>query len=631
LPPPGRYSHNLDVGEVFETKYEIVRELGSGGFGKVYLAYQQAMDRHVAIKVLKSNLDKDRADQAKDRFLREVKVISRLRHPHTVTIHDFGESAEQNLLYMVLEYVDGEPLNDVLESEGAQQPVRALTLTTQIARSLSEAHNHGVVHRDLKPANIMVTELQGEGDFVKVLDFGIARLLAQSDRDLTRASLDDDGERIIGTPRYMSPEQVRGKDVDARSDIYCLGLLLYEMLVGEPAVRGETTMALITQQVSPDPLDLPQLSAFPESVSQILRRATAKSPDDRYHGADALIEDLQAALRHDYAGDSSGRVARAGSSSSGPLAAHDSAPTNETAKQPTTDDWQDDASNAAAEPLPKGQLNEKRDDEGGLYEPDDLEDTGDRFANAPAPGLDENPFAAEEPPDQRAPPTDEPVQQEVPVERPTPRPADEPRREIGWFGLSLSMMLSLVGLYAAFTAVGALLGGFLTGSTRLLATATIAAFLPVLGALMSSPPDQRRFDNQAPRSNVWSRRLTSIGMMCAGTALLACVAFPSRVLPRLRHDANWFLPRTAAEASVGIANQQVSETLSGAISQPLEAVGLYKPNDFSASPPTVSPGNSRHSVTDETDDSTNDDSSSEPTPKQGDDFGSESDDQYQDW
>lgn len=617
----------------------------------VYLAYQQAMDRHVAIKVLKSNLDQQRAAEAKDRFLREVKVISRLRHPHTVTIHDFGESTHHDLLYMVLEFVDGDPLSDILETEGAQTPVRAMTLTTQIARSLSEAHNHGVVHRDLKPANIMVTQLEGEGDFVKVLDFGIARLLARSDRDLTRASLDDDdGDKIIGTPRYMSPEQVRGDEVDARSDVYCLGLLLYEMLVGEPAVRGDTTMALITQQVSPDPLELPKLNAFPESVARILRRATAKNPTDRYAGADGLIKDLQKALRHDYAGDSSGRVARAGSSSSGPLTASDSAKPrgDESPGSRTTDDWQSDDAGFELQSAPDAERNERRDEEGGLYEPDDLEETGDRFAGAPAPSLDQDPFTGEESdPERRDPPTDQPNQTRPPPDRPAPSPQpDHPRRSVGWFGLALSILLALVGVYVAFVTVGALLGEFLEGSTRLLAALAVATILPVFGALMGSPPDRQRFDKRTPASTVWSRRLSSIGILCVGTALLAFIALPDRTVSRLYTDANWFLPSSEA-TTVTDLNQRTSRALSSGAGATLQAVGLYDGSDRPSNrtvPPRPAEASAKHRPTVNSDSTGPDadtdsgtDASNEPsTPadKPTDDQDDEQDDQdeqYEEW
>ena len=279
----------LPIGQVFEGKYKIIRELGRGGFGFVYLAFQENMDRHVALKVLRSNVTAH-APSAKDRFLREVKIISKLRHPNTVTIHDFGETYEGGL-YMVLEFVEGETLKAVLKREGAQDVLRAADVAKQVARSLAEAHRHGVVHRDLKPANIMISQL--DGDFVKVLDFGVARLLDTGVDDLTSAGLPEGERELVGTPRYMSPEQVRGESLTGASDIYGLGLMLYEILSGEPAVQGDTTMGLITQQISPEPLKLPYASTLHPMIQDIVRIATAKQVHDRFQTAEQMAEALE--------------------------------------------------------------------------------------------------------------------------------------------------------------------------------------------------------------------------------------------------------------------------------------------------------------------------------------------------
>lgn len=284
----------LQVGQVFEGKYKILRELGRGGFGMVYLAFQEGMDRHVALKVLKSSVTQQ-APSAKDRFLREVKIISKLKHPNTVTIHDFGETYDGGL-YMVLEYVEGETLKQVLKREGAQDVLRGADLARQIARSLAEAHRHGVVHRDLKPANIMITSLDADRDFVKVLDFGVARLLDSQTEDLTSVGLPEGERELIGTPRYMSPEQVRGESLTGASDIYGLGLMLYEMLCGEPAVQGDTTMGLITQQISPEPLKLPHTGSFSPIIQDVIRIATAKQMADRFQTAEQMADALEQAI-----------------------------------------------------------------------------------------------------------------------------------------------------------------------------------------------------------------------------------------------------------------------------------------------------------------------------------------------
>ncbi len=287
-------SQELPPGQVFEGKYKILRELGRGGFGMVYLAFQEGMDRHVALKVLKSSVTAQ-APSAKDRFLREVKIISKLKHPNTVTIHDFGETYDGGC-YMVLEYVEGETLKQVLKREGPQDMLRAADITRQVARSLAEAHRHGVVHRDLKPANIMITSLDADRDFVKVLDFGVARLLDSKTDDLTSIGLPEGERELIGTPRYMSPEQVRGESLNGASDIYGLGLMLYELLCGEPAVQGDTTMGLITQQISPEPLKLPHSASFNPIIQDIIRISTAKQLSDRFQTAEQMADALEQAI-----------------------------------------------------------------------------------------------------------------------------------------------------------------------------------------------------------------------------------------------------------------------------------------------------------------------------------------------
>ena len=289
---------HLQRGYIFEGKYRIQGELGRGGFGMVYLAYQIGMDRNVALKVLKPDLQVEASMTARERFLREVKIISKLRHPNTVTIHDFGETGD-GLVYMVLEYVDGETLKDVINRRGAFRDERASKVCIQVAKSLSEAHRHGIIHRDLKPANIMLTELGGEEDFVKVLDFGIARLRGGRDKaseDLTSVGVAPGERQLIGTPRYMSPEQVRGEELTGASDVYSLGLMFYEMLTGEPAVTGNTAMALITQQISPEPLRLGNLNRLHPALQRVVQRAVAKSMQQRYRTIDVMAQELEQAI-----------------------------------------------------------------------------------------------------------------------------------------------------------------------------------------------------------------------------------------------------------------------------------------------------------------------------------------------
>lgn len=281
----------LQIGQIYEGKYKILRELGRGGFGMVYLAYQEPMDRYVALKALRAGISLT-APSAKERFLREVKIISKLKHPNTVTIHDFGETADGGV-YMTLEYVEGETLKQQLKREFTIEGVRAAHIARQIAKSLSEAHRLGIVHRDLKPANIMITNLESEKDFVKVLDFGVARLLDPKTSDLTSVGLPDGERELIGTPRYMSPEQVRGEALTGASDIYSLGLILYEMITGEAAVQGDSTMGLISQQISPEMLQLPLLHSFDPMLQDIIRISTAKAVHDRFQTAEQMADALE--------------------------------------------------------------------------------------------------------------------------------------------------------------------------------------------------------------------------------------------------------------------------------------------------------------------------------------------------
>lgn len=248
------------------------------------------MNRDVALKVLKPDLDSE--SRAKQRFLREVRIISNLRHPNTVTIHDFGET-ESGLLYMVLEYIEGYTLQQLIEQHGPQPPEMACHLVTQILGSLVEAHNHGVVHRDLKPANIMVTELDTKSNFVKVLDFGVARLLRSEAEDLTNLGVDSDQHQLVGTPRYMSPEQVRGQQLSAASDLYSLGLVFYELMTGDKALDQDSITALISTQISPDPLELPSLDSVPVELEKMIRGLTAKPVSARYRDAENTLEEVR--------------------------------------------------------------------------------------------------------------------------------------------------------------------------------------------------------------------------------------------------------------------------------------------------------------------------------------------------
>jgi serine/threonine-protein kinase len=210
--------------------YQITEELGRGGMAVVYRAYQPSLNRHVAIKVLPPQLSFD--PQFVERFQREARAAARLRHPNIVVIHDVGE--QDGNYYIVMEYLEGRTLNQLIEQEGPLSPQRAAHIIDQVAAALDYAHQQGVVHRDVKPANIFV----GKDDRVTLTDFGIAKAATDAEQ-LTRTGM------LMGTPEYMAPEQAEGSNVDHRTDLYSLGIVLYQMLVGRVPFRGTTPHATL--------------------------------------------------------------------------------------------------------------------------------------------------------------------------------------------------------------------------------------------------------------------------------------------------------------------------------------------------------------------------------------------------
>ena len=264
-------------------RYQLLGELGRGAMGVVYKGHDPAIERPVALKLLTSGqgLEGSERAQHRKRFLREARAAGRLTHPHIVTISDVGEDQDQ--AFLVMEYVEGEPLDRLLRRVGALPLPRVLEIADQIAGALDYAHAHGIVHRDVKPANILVSA----SGLVKVTDFGIARL---ADADLTLSQL------TPGTPSYMAPEQVAGQPVDGRSDVFALGALLYELLTGARAFPGETLTTVIYRIVHEEPPPLSDVAPeLPPGIEPCLQRALAKDPSQRYPRAADLARDLRQA------------------------------------------------------------------------------------------------------------------------------------------------------------------------------------------------------------------------------------------------------------------------------------------------------------------------------------------------
>ncbi len=292
------------IGEVLDDTYRIESLLGQGGFGAVYLARQLSMDRQVAIKVLVAHAMK--VDEMTQRFRREVMAVRNLEHPNTIRIYDFRDNNSDGILYYSMEYVRGRTLKDIID-EGAVPEKRTVHIIRQVLKSLAEAHNHGIVHRDLKPANIMLADLYGEKDFVKVVDFGIAKIVDNSEENDESEPLTSAGV-LVGTLRYMSPEQITGQGIGPHSDLYALGLIGVEMLAGQSVFEGSGRWDVLHKQISDDPVDIPE-GVLATPLGQVFAKALEKDPEKRYSLAEEMLEAFDAAM-------AGGRPAPAANSSS---------------------------------------------------------------------------------------------------------------------------------------------------------------------------------------------------------------------------------------------------------------------------------------------------------------------------
>lgn len=274
-------------------RYEILALLGSGAMGAVYLAEHDRIGRRDAIKILDRELADD--ESARARFNREARNASFINHPNVCTVYDFGETRE-GLPYIAMEYVDGETLTEVLEREGPLSPERAAELAAQVTRALEAAHARDIVHRDLKPDNVMLARDARGSEVVKVVDFGIAKAMAAEDdvrQDITRQGL------LVGTPQYASPEQLEGKDLDDRSDLYSLGVVLFRVLTGRLPFTGQTWQEVMTKRLSEDPLTLEEAAPdrrFPADLERVVARALRRRPDERYQEAAEFREELLRAV-----------------------------------------------------------------------------------------------------------------------------------------------------------------------------------------------------------------------------------------------------------------------------------------------------------------------------------------------
>ena len=292
LPPRQRENiYDRMIGKTFDDRYLIEARLGEGGMGVVFRARHVVIEKAVAIKVLKREVARDQS--VVRRFVQEARAASRIGHPNIVDVTDFGVTPD-GMTYQVMEYIEGETLSAAMKAERPMPAARALPIVAQLCRALGAAHDKGIVHRDLKPENVFLISTGGRRDFVKVVDFGIAKVQpapgTEGSPRLTRAGT------VFGTPEYMAPEQAQGKgDTDQRVDVYALGTILYEMLTGTVPHRGESAMRTLAMQLL-DPIVPPrQLRpglAISDGLEAVVMRALAKNRDQRYPSMPAMLADL---------------------------------------------------------------------------------------------------------------------------------------------------------------------------------------------------------------------------------------------------------------------------------------------------------------------------------------------------
>lgn len=276
------------IGQVFEGKYRIEALIARGGMAKVYKSLQTNLNRNVAIKVLDPKHVDASDPEFRKRFELEAQMTSQLNHPNTVTIHDYGYNEEEDVYYFVMEYIEGKTLRREMKQEGEFDVERALRIAQQIARSVRQANSVGVIHRDLKPSNVLLTTHDEDRDWVKVVDFGLLKLRKESVEQSSKGVL-------MGSPRYMSPEQIRRVELDHRSDIYSLGVNFYQMLSGRAPFVGQRAMEILMGHLNNPP---PQISAIterddiPPEVESYAMTMLSKKPEERPTDMDEVIEVL---------------------------------------------------------------------------------------------------------------------------------------------------------------------------------------------------------------------------------------------------------------------------------------------------------------------------------------------------
>ncbi len=273
---------------LIDGKYVVQRMIGEGAMSTVYVGTARATSRPVAIKIMKRNLMEDQ--EIVTRFLREVRACVNLKHKNIVSVLD-GGTLSTGESYMVMEHLEGKSLADLLEAEKVLRPARAIDLICQAADGLELAHRKGYIHRDIKPENVMVVTTAFNRECAKILDFGVAKLSDSLNHDNFATAAGD----VLGTPLYMSPEQIRGEKIDGRSDIYSLGCILYQSLCGKTPIQGETAFSVMKNHMDEIPPHLSYYAPYkiPDELNSLVQRAIAKFPEGRYSSMSEFAEELR--------------------------------------------------------------------------------------------------------------------------------------------------------------------------------------------------------------------------------------------------------------------------------------------------------------------------------------------------
>ena len=280
------------IGSIVAERYHILKKLGEGGMGTVYLAEHVKMGRKAALKVMNPGMNSD--PDAIARFNREAANASRLNHPNVCGIYDFGETPE-GLIYLAMEFIEGESLTSLIEKNGFLPAPRAASIIHQAADALAVAHDYGIVHRDLKPDNIMIAKGRDGSDMVKVVDFGIAKASSSDAQKVTKTGL------VVGTPEYMSPEQLAGDKLDGRSDIYSLGLVAFNCLTGQLPFQSNSAQEAMIMRLTDQPKTLAEMKPdidWPPELQAVMDKVLARDADERYQKSAEFGRDIAKAVEN---------------------------------------------------------------------------------------------------------------------------------------------------------------------------------------------------------------------------------------------------------------------------------------------------------------------------------------------